>query len=668
MELKAVNEIDCIQVSGIDSAYITLSSPFSSQLWTATSIDGPYSQIISPPTSNGGYTVELDNIDALTTPTFFYFFDPLSNEFSDTLSTIVLDVDPMNGGGIANVSWNLPFTPGYTPPLGSYFSLQREYPLGIWSEVAQLSISSIIYLDTISICEAFLNYRVECYLGTSCLSRSNIDGDLFNNNTPPDIPEIIQVGVDTASGFASITWNPPPQNDVQGYVIVQNINGFSVAIDTVWDANQTYYIDYNSDINTEVYTYGIAAFDTCINPNSNPPFYYISPPTALDDFHQTILLENEYFGCEQVNELSWNSYINWPSGVDHYELYVSQDNLPYQLLASFTPNDTNYTHENLNAFSTYCYLIKAIDNSGTRNSLSNELCQEIVYPGLPDVVYLSTAIVDSSLDVTLTIYLEASEDIEIQGFNVQAMYPNSDIYEDIGMVMYEGQNTLNFVDEDSQANIGTVWYRVQVIDGCGNNNFYSNEINTLFLNIVTDDYNALNTLVWNAAEGRAGEIVGYRIYRNHNEQFYELIYEAGAFEYFYQDDLSEEYQFEGDYCYFIESIEESNPFSDFEDSRSNEECAVFSPRVWIPNSFIVDGEPPTFGPVFAYANTEDYRMTILTRWGQVIYDTRDVYSGWDGYFNGNPVQQGVYVYIIELKDGLGKVITEKGSVTVFSHR
>ncbi len=109
-------------------------------------------------------------------------------------------------------------------------------------------------------------------------------------------------------------------------------------------------------------------------------------------------------------------------------------------------------------------------------------------------------------------------------------------------------------------------------------------------------------------------------------------------------------------------------YSTFDESKSNEYCAVINPRVRIPNSFIVDGEPSTFNPVFAYANTQDYRMTIISRWGEVSYETQDAFAGWDGYYNGNPVPQGVYIYIVELKDGLGKVLTEKGSVTVFSHR
>ena len=668
MDLLQANDIECIQVINDDTVHIQLGSSLNSELFISNTFGGPYNQLFNPTTSNGGLTIEIGGLINQSQILWYYFFDPIDNSYSDTLSNIVLDVDVMNGGGIANLSWNQPFTDAFSTDPSSYYRILREYPVGSWAEVDQIPLGINNYLDTITICSAFLNYKVEWVRNNFCSYESNVKGDFFNNNTPPDIPEIIQISVDTALGFASISWQIPPQQDVQGYVIVQNINGFSVAIDTIWDPSVNYYIDYNSDINSESYAYGIAAFDTCINPNSNPPFFYISPPTALDDFQNSILLENDYFGCDQMNELSWNTYTNWPEGVSQYELYVSIDDAPYELLAQFAPNVTSYTHEGLIAFSNYCYLIKAIDLSQTRFSLSNILCQEIVYPGLPEVAYLATASVDSSNNVSLFFFVDSADEIEIEGFNIQAMYPGDNDYINIGFVPYIDQNTYEYVDEDAPADNGMIWYRVQILDGCSNDNFFSNEINTIYLNIVSDQENAINTLVWTEAEGREGQIEGYLVYRVQDGGIIQLIYEAGANEFYFQDNLSDDWTMDGGYCYYIEGVETDNPHDNFPVSRSNESCKVIEPRIWIPNSFIIDGEPNTFHPVFAYANVGNYKMTILNRWSHIIYETSDIYSGWNGYYKGNPVPQGVYVYVIQLADGLGKVIIETGSISVFSNR
>lgn len=662
------NDIECIQVLGDDSILIDLGSPLLSDLFLSNSPGGPYNELVNPTTINGGTTVVVESVITQSNVLWFYFFDPSDNSYSDTLSNIVLDVDPMNGGGIANLSWNQPYTTSFTPFPNSIYKVQREYPVGIWTEIAQVSMGTTSYLDTIAICDDFINYRIDWEWGSSCDFTSNVKGDFFNNNTPPDIPEIIQVSVDTAAGFASILWQIPPQSDVQGYVIVQNIGGFSVAIDTIWDPSVNYYIDVLTDVDNANYQYGIAAFDTCINPNSNPPFYYISPPTPLSEFQKTILLQNDYLACEQINELVWNPYINWQEGVLKYELYVSQDNSPYQLLQELSPNDTTFTHEDLEAFSTYCYLIKAIDGSGTRFSLSNEFCQEIIYPGLPSLLYLASTRVDSINNVTLAFYVESDDEIEIEGFIIEALYPNELDYLEIGFVPYLEQNFFEFIDLNTSADVTSIWYRIKILDGCGNDNFQSNEINTLFLTVITDDENAMNSLAWNNAEGRAGNISGYAVYRVHDDGVELNIYNAGPEEHFLQDDLSEEWEKEGDYCYFIEPIEENNPYGEFNDSRSNEGCTQIDPRIWIPNSFIVDGSSPTFLPVFAYADVENYKMTIINRWGKTLFVSQDVYLGWDGYYKGNPVPQGVYIYVIELNDGFGKLITQGGSVTVFSHR
>ena len=248
------------------------------------------------------------------------------------------------------------------------------------------------------------------------------------------------------------------------------------------------------------------------------------------------------------------------------------------------------------------------------------------------------------------------------------MYPNNVDYIAIGYLAYAGENYLYYTDENTPADIGSIYYRVRIIDGCGNSNLYSNEINTLFVSTITDNENALNTIVWNQADGREGEVVSYNLYRSQNEESPLLLYTAGTDEYFYQDNLYDAFEQDGDYCYYIEAVEVNIPYGEFDISRSNEQCTLIDPRVWIPNSFVVDGDTPTFLPVFAYASLNDYKMSIINRWGKVLYETEDVYAGWNGYYNGNPVPQGVYIYVIEVKDGFGKLITETGTVTVFSNR
>ena len=58
---------------------------------------------------------------------------------------------------------------------------------------------------------------------------------------------------------------------------------------------------------------------------------------------------------------------------------------------------------------------------------------------------------------------------------------------------------------------------------------------------------------------------------------------------------------------------------------------------------------------------------IFDRWGNLIYNKQDIdpltfTDWWDGTFDGTEVEQGVYVYMIEI--GGERVETISGSITI----
>lgn len=59
-----------------------------------------------------------------------------------------------------------------------------------------------------------------------------------------------------------------------------------------------------------------------------------------------------------------------------------------------------------------------------------------------------------------------------------------------------------------------------------------------------------------------------------------------------------------------------------------------------------------------------YRFEIFNRWGELIFATTDIKQGWDGYYKGEIVQQGVYVWKAYLKLNNGKEFNKAGDVTV----
>jgi PKD repeat protein len=46
-----------------------------------------------------------------------------------------------------------------------------------------------------------------------------------------------------------------------------------------------------------------------------------------------------------------------------------------------------------------------------------------------------------------------------------------------------------------------------------------------------------------------------------------------------------------------------------------------------------------------FENVVEYNLVIYSRWGELLFESRDLYQGWDGYLNdGTLAMQGVYVY------------------------
>jgi len=95
------------------------------------------------------------------------------------------------------------------------------------------------------------------------------------------------------------------------------------------------------------------------------------------------------------------------------------------------------------------------------------------------------------------------------------------------------------------------------------------------------------------------------------------------------------------------------------------------PEVHIPNVFNPNSN--TGNSTFAiYGNNEVERVLkvqVYDRWGNLIYlsttmELNNPSSGWDGTYNGQNVEQGVYVYLLEVLLMDGSVDVYHGDLTV----
>jgi gliding motility-associated-like protein len=87
----------------------------------------------------------------------------------------------------------------------------------------------------------------------------------------------------------------------------------------------------------------------------------------------------------------------------------------------------------------------------------------------------------------------------------------------------------------------------------------------------------------------------------------------------------------------------------------------------IPNAFNPNSAAQENRVFRVYADPENrvskFALYIYNRWGELVFETNDIESGWDGTKNGNPCNAGVYVWTVYYEGSEGES-TNKGTVTL----
>lgn len=84
----------------------------------------------------------------------------------------------------------------------------------------------------------------------------------------------------------------------------------------------------------------------------------------------------------------------------------------------------------------------------------------------------------------------------------------------------------------------------------------------------------------------------------------------------------------------------------------------------IPSGFSPDGNG--LNDVFRVIGEQltSYHMQIYNRWGQKVFESHNQGFGWDGLFNNNKCDIGVYAYTLQAKRTSGEEVEKKGTITL----
>jgi gliding motility-associated-like protein len=91
-------------------------------------------------------------------------------------------------------------------------------------------------------------------------------------------------------------------------------------------------------------------------------------------------------------------------------------------------------------------------------------------------------------------------------------------------------------------------------------------------------------------------------------------------------------------------------------------CKIFVPNAFSPN----DDRLNDVLKAYSSCPIEEYQLQVFNRWGQNVFETKNIGTGWDGNFNGKKQPNGVYIYCLRYKNSGSEknYKTAKGTVVI----
>lgn len=557
---------------------------------------------------------------------------------SDTLRTIFLNLNPTNPLAIKltynNIRQQLPSS-------STTFSVQKEYPAGIWNNHATLSALNIS--DTLSVCNDSISYQIYLKDNSGCISSSNIQGGLFSDTKPPQRPRIDSISV-LPNGQTILAWQVPYDKDIIKYQIYYRSN-VTQTLDVVQGRLNTSYIYTLTTAETEPVKLYVAAIDSC--PNAVPGLY--------DESVRTMFLETSYDKCAYQTTLNWNEYISMPNGLLEYQIYYSDNGTTFSQVGSTT--NTKFVHQNVSPNKTACYFVRAVNTKKTITSSSNRVYFFSTQVPAPTFVYLKSASIRSKTSAELRFFIDTSK--TTTGIEVYRSVDGTN-FTNIGFVSSNGTPNLSYLDETIDANKQSYYYKAMIHDSCGNSRSMSNVARTILLK-AEDDHNEIYTkhLSWSQYEGFGGGVERYNVYRIINdERETKPAASTASLTTQFADNVENETANGSKVEYIVEAVEaKGNPYKIKETSFSNVVRVYVEGKIFVPTAFAPSGVNRIWKPVCVFIDKEEYRVFVYDRWGKKVFETNDSDEGWDGA----SCSAGVYVYLIRYKNSRGEYKEEKGT-------
>jgi gliding motility-associated-like protein len=439
-------------------------------------------------------------------------------------------------------------------------------------------------------------------------------------------PDSVSVNMLTQLVFGG--WTTPSDADIMGYSLfkVDPVSGSNSVID---EKNVLTYTFVTTTFNstTSGNKLAIAAFDSCRNGG------------VISAYHSPILLSVSTptnYRCQKKINLSWTPYVGWNTDSNYLFIFDLTLNKCIQCIR-LSGITTSYIYSLPYLNTTFAFMVRSKRTGKNITSSSN-----IVSSYVPDFPKPITKTTLSQVSVEFPSQIQALGNWETgDSATLYVRQQGAGIWSNT--ISYnKALNSFTYNDITHNSDYTIAEFLLVRYNSCGN----AADSSALHNNILLTE-GASKKINWNSYNGWTKEGIPYAYnIEKWNGSTWNTIGNTSA----------QTFALNGTgygVTKYRVTAKPNNP-SKTEWSHSNEiqidlgyDSSAYDTTL-IPSGFTPDGINPIFKMSNPAISPGEAIMQIYNRWGELIFKG-DALTGWDGKSQDQPVQEGLYIYIIEAK-------------------
>lgn len=377
---------------------------------------------------------------------------------------------------------------------------------------------------------------------------------------------------------------------------------------------------------------------------------------AIGPLHLPVHLEVEANAVGFLPGIRWSHYEGWTE-IDSYFVFRGTDIDKAVKIAS-VPGDSTYYLDREVCDNDYEYFVQVYHADEARGVRSNRETHTPDYtaPFGSSELFTTTVTEEGHIKTNWNPHPHP----QVNRYLISRTDPNFGFIERHAIVSdtFYVDSIDVFIDRDIYQ------YEITGIDFCDNRADVSTVGNSIVL--TSERIEDHLDITWNPFVEWPANETEYTLERAREDQVFEPLFSAKGTTSFRDDEV----------FLFEDQITKYRVKATYGDrvSYSNTILELPDLKVYIPNAFSPnnDGINDVYKVIGSgglngqEALFDNFRLVILNRWGQIVFESNDIYEGWDGSFKGELSPVGTYVYHVEFRDKRGRFQYHKGNLTLIN--